>query len=162
MLMAAPVQPAVPSCPVSYVHYRSGDHRLGDLPWLRGQPDGSGLVLALAYWPEAWRRERRRGALIYTGTEMPQGSSTKALWAFLRPTQRNRGSGMVTMRGRRLDAPGHFTQRFYEISYEGQNGAPSYASTIDVPKPGCWRLTATTAKLRGSVVLRALPAPQRG
>ena len=41
-------------------------------------------------------------------------------------------------------------------AYAGQNGAPSYASGIDVPRPGCWRLSARTAGLSASVIVRAV------
>jgi hypothetical protein len=40
--------------------------------------------------------------------------------------------------------------------YSGQRGAPSYASVIDVPEPGCWRLHLSTGSLRASVVFRAI------
>ena len=63
------------------------------------------------------------------------------------------------MKGTRLDAHGAFTQRFGAISYGGQDRAPSFASIIDVPKAGCWRLDLSTAKLRASVVVRAIRAP---
>ena len=63
------------------------------------------------------------------------------------------------MQGTRLDAPGSFTHRFGAISYGGQRRAPSFASIIDVPKAGCWRLDVSTAKLSASVVVRALTAP---
>jgi hypothetical protein len=45
---------------------------------------------------------------------------------------------------------------FAGIGYEGSGGAPSYASIIDVPKPGCWRLTLTTGKVTATVDLRAV------
>ena len=60
------------------------------------------------------------------------------------------------MRGRRLDGRGSFTQRFGPIGYEGQKGAPSYASIVDVPKPGCRRLVLTTGRVRASVVFGAV------
>jgi hypothetical protein len=47
-------------------------------------------------------------------------------------------------------------QTFAEIWYEGQNGAPSYASIIDLPSPGCWRLTLTTGDLKATIDLRAV------
>jgi hypothetical protein len=46
------------------------------------------------------------------------------------------------------------------ISYSGQNGAPSYASIVDVPTAGCWRLRLSTGTLRASVVLQAVRAPE--
>jgi hypothetical protein len=151
-------------CPASQVRhdsYRGGDHRTDRIPWLRGRPAGSGLAVLLAYWPQEWTRSRRRGATTYTGGEMPQGWSTKTLWTFVGRAQKDRGGRELLLKGTRLDAHGTFTQRFAAISFEGQAGAPSYASTVDVPKAGCWRLDVSTAKLRASVVVRAFTAPGR-
>jgi hypothetical protein len=153
---------AAASCPVSQVRYDAyggGDHSMDRTPWLAGRPAGSGLAAMLWYWPSEWTRARRRGAAIYTGGEMPQGWSTKVLWTWLGPAQRGRGGRRLTVRGTRLDAHGSFTQRFGAISYGGQDRAPSFASIIDVPSTGCWRLDASTAELRASVVVRALRAP---
>jgi hypothetical protein len=153
---------AAASCPVSQVRYDpygGGDHSMDRTPWLAGRPAGSGLAAMLWYWPSEWTRAHRRGAAIYTGGEMPQGWSTKVLWTWVDPAQRGHGGRRLTVRGTRLDAHGSFTQRFGAISYGGQNRAPSFASIIGVPSTGCWRLDASTAQLRASVVVRALRAP---
>jgi len=153
---------AAAGCPVSQVRYDAyggGDHSMDRTPWLAGRRAGSGLAALLWYWPREWTHPRRRGAAIYTGGEMPQGWSTKVLWAFVGPAQRGRGGRQLTVQGTRLDAPGSFTHRFGAISYGGQRRAPSFASIIDVPKAGCWRLDVSTTKLGASVVVRALTAP---
>jgi hypothetical protein len=90
---------------------------------------------------------------------MPQGWSTKVLWTFVGRAQRGQGGRELVVKGTRLDAHGAFTQRFGAISYGGQRGAPSFASIIDVPRAGCWRLSVATAQLRASVVVRAITAP---
>jgi hypothetical protein len=158
MLAGPPMPASPPACPVSQVRYGARDHRIAGGAWLRGRPASSGLVVVLAYWPQEWRRRRVRDARIYTGGEMPQGWSTKAMWAFLGSAQRNRGGEELVVRGTRLDARGRFTQRFAAIGDAGQNGAPSFASIVDVPKAGCWRLDVSTATLRSSVVVRAITA----
>jgi hypothetical protein len=153
---------AAARCPVSQVRYDAyggGDHSMDRTPWLRGRPAGSGLAALLWYWPQEWTDSRRRSAAIYAGGEMPQGWSTKVLWAFVGRAQKGRGGRELTVKGTRLDAHGTFTQRFGAISYGGQRGAPSFASIIDVPAAGCWRLDVSTAKLRASVVVRAIRAP---
>ncbi len=53
----------------------------------------------------------------------------------------------LTMRGQRLDAPGSFTD-----TYQGFGDYPSY---VNVPAPGCWRVTVTTGHATGSVVFSA-------
>jgi hypothetical protein len=143
------------AAPVNYTPYDGGAPGLGDLPWVGGAPGRYRLRGLLWYWPESWRGQVSR-AQIYVGGEAPQGWSTKILWAFLGKPARKQAGGELVVRGRRLDGRGSFTQRFGAIGYEGQNGAPSYASIIDVPKPGCWRLQLTTGRVRVSVVFRAV------
>ena len=61
------------------------------------------------------------------------------------------------MEGHNLDGPGTFHETFAAISYEGQKGAPSFASIVELPTPGCWRLTLwTTGDLRGTVDVLAV------
>lgn len=62
----------------------------------------------------------------------------------------------LAVEGRRLDGAGTFRQAFAAISDEGQDGAPSYASIIDVPELGCSRLNLSTGNLRAPVVFRAV------
>lgn len=143
---------------VNYTPYPGGDRRLGMLPWVRGEPNSVGLVGLLWYWPEDWRQRRLRSARIYTGGVAPAGYSTKILWAFLGRSAKGRGGGRLVVRGRRLDQPGSFRQEFAAISYDGQQGAPSYSSIIDVPSAGCWRLQLSTGTLRASVVFQAVRA----
>ena len=154
--------PAAATCPVSQVRYDAyggGDHSMDRTPWLRGRPTTSGLAAVLWYWPQEWTDRHRPHAAIYTGGEMPQGWSTKVLWTFVGRAQRGQGGRELVVKGTRLDAHGTFTQRFGAISYGGQRRAPSFASIIDVPKAGCWRLDVATAQLRASVVVRAITAP---
>jgi hypothetical protein len=70
------------------------------------------------------------------------------MWVFLGRSARGRGGQQLSVKGRRLDGPGRFRASFAAIGYGGQRGAPSYASTIDVPEPGCWRLSLSTGELR--------------
>jgi len=81
----------------------------------------------------------------------------KILWAFLAPKAKQATDDqMLTVKARRLDGPGKTWQRFTSIGYAGQNGAPSYASIIDLPTPGCWRIEATAGSLHGVATFRAL------
>ena len=149
-------------CPVSQVRYDAyggADHSMDRTPWLRGRPATSGLAAVLWYWPQEWTDRHRPHAAIYTGGEMPQGWSTKVLWTFVGRAQRGQGGHELVVKGTRLDAHGSFTQRFGAISYAGQRRPPSFASIIDVPKAGCWRLDVATAQLRAGVVVRAITAP---
>jgi hypothetical protein len=142
---------------VRYTPYPGGDERLDGIPWLEGQPRESGLVALLWYWPEDWQRQRLHEGRIFTGGVAPAGYNVKILWAFVAPSAKGRGGGELVVEGHRLGRDDTFRQEFAAISYEGQEGAPSYASIIDVPKAGCWRLDLSTGDLQASVVLRAVP-----
>jgi hypothetical protein len=162
--MASPQAQAGAACKparVQYTPYPGGDRRLAKSVWVRGEPRTAGLVGLLWYWPENWQQSRLRSARIFTGGVAPAGYSTKILWAFLAPSAKGRGGPRLVVRGRRLDGPGSFRQEFAAISYQGQRGAPSYASIIDVPRPGCWRLQLSTGGLRASVVFRAVRAAEQ-
>ena len=146
-------------CNAAVVHYTpwpGGDSRLDNTPWVRGSSGGWGLVGLLWYWPQEWRAEARTRAVIYTGGQAPQGYSTKVLWAFTSRAAVAKGGGTLVVRGQRLGGRGRTVQRFAAISYDGQNGAPSYASIIKLPSPGCWRLSLSTGVLRASVVFQAI------
>jgi hypothetical protein len=148
-------QPApTPACDpprVHYTPYAGGDRRLDGIPWIEGTD--SGLVGLLWYWPKEWRH---REARIFTGGVAPQGYSAKLMWVFLDPEAKDRGGAELLVEGRRLNGPGRIRERFAAIGYAGQQGAPSYASIVDLPKPGCWRLTLTTGDLRATVDMRAV------
>jgi hypothetical protein len=154
---AAPVEPvATVDCRPARVHhtpYPGGDERMSGIPWIRGEPRSGGLVALLWYWNERWGKART--AYIFTGGTAPEGYSAKVLWAFLSPAAQGRGGAELVVEGRNLTGKGTFRDTFAAISYEGQEGAPSYASIIDLPTPGCWRLTLTAGDLRAHVDLSA-------
>ena len=141
---------------VRYDHYPGGADALAGLPWVAGEPAESGLVALLWYWPRDWQRQRLREARIFTGGVAPAGYNVKVMWVFLSAAARGRGGSTIAVEGRRVDGQRTFRQEFTAIGYEGQNEAPSFASIIDVPATGCWRLTVSTGDLSASVDLRAV------
>jgi hypothetical protein len=154
---------AVTSCTpprVRYTPYPGGDESLSEIPWIRGEPNSAGLVGLLWYWPEEWQRQRLREARIFTGGTAPAGYNTKVMWVFLAEAAKGRGGETLVVEGRRLDGDGAFRQEFAAIGYAGQEGAPSYASIIDVPEQGCWRLQLSTGELRAQVDLLAVEGGQ--
>jgi hypothetical protein len=155
---AATVPPAEPvalaPCRPPRVHrtaYPGGDERMSSIPWIRGT---DGLVGLLWYWPEGWDDVDR--AQVFAGGVSPAGYNAKVLWAFLDRSARDRAGGDLVIEARRLDGPGRRRDTFAAISYAGQEGAPSYASILDLDRPGCWRLTLTTGELRAHVDIRAV------
>jgi hypothetical protein len=141
---------------VQYAPYPGRDPVLARLPWVRGKPAQVGLVGLLWYWPSEWQAGRVRTARIFVGGQAPAGYSTKVLWTFVAPSSVGAGGRTLTVQGARLDGTGRFTQEFAAISFSGQNGEPSYASIIDVPIPGCWRLNLRAGLLRASLTLLAV------
>ena len=76
-----------------------------------------------------WPKEWRdvRRAQVFIGDVGPDGQSAKILWAFLEPDV-----------------------------YDRAEGAPSWASNLDLPTPGCWRLWLSSGELRAFVDIRAV------
>jgi hypothetical protein len=150
---AAKLGPCSPP-PVHRTSYPGHGKGLDRIPWIAGRPRDAGLVGLAWYWPKNWPHVRE--ARIFTGGMAPAGYSTKMLWVFLAPSAKRLADTELRVQGRRMDGPGSFSDTFAGIGYEGSGGAPSYASIIDVPKPGCWRLTLTTGKVKATVDLRAV------
>jgi hypothetical protein len=141
---------------VQYSNYPGDGEGLAGLPWVRGEPPDAGLVALLWYWPENWTKRQFREARIFTSGVALAGYNVKILWAFVAPSAKGRGGNELAVQGDPLDGGRGFKQEFAAIGYAGQRDAPSYASIIDIPRPGCWRLTLKTAALRASVDFRAV------
>jgi hypothetical protein len=148
-------------CPtprVRYTPYPGHGDGLSQIPWVRGEPPNVGLVGLLWYWPEAWTKRHLREVRIYTGGVAPGGYNVNILWAFLAPSAKSRAGRNLVVRGRQLDGSATFRQQsFSAIGYAGQRGAPSYASIINVPHTGCWRMDLRSRGLSGHIQLRAVP-----
>ena len=143
------------SCATARVHYTPapGARQVGlsEIPWVRGEPGESGLVALLWYWPTRWTHEKLSEARIFTGGVAPAGYNVKVLWMFVLPGARGRSGRTLVVRGTQLDGPATFQQSFSRIS-----GPSAYASIIDVPRAGCWRLDVASGRLKGHIDLRAV------
>jgi hypothetical protein len=139
---------------VSYTPYPGGDESMSGIPWIEGSPREHELVGLLWYWPPEWQGVRR--ARVFTGGVAPAGYSAKVLWAFLAPAVRDKAGPELVIEAENLDGRGRWRDTFSAISYEGQEGAPSYASIIDLDRPGCWRLFLTTGDLHATVDVLAV------
>ncbi len=153
------------ACDASAVHFTSYPGRaqgLGQLPWVKGSPSSQGLVGLIWYWSDRWRAERIKRAQIYAGGHAPAGEpNMKILWVFLgAKARRATDAQLLVVKGKRLDGPGRSWQQFSAISYTGQNRAPSFASVIDLPVAGCWRLDLTAGSLHSTTTFNALSANQ--
>lgn len=132
---------------VHYKPYRGVENGLAPIPWIAASPTSAGLVGHLFYYDgfNTWKRRQLPRLHIYTGGQDPKGRITmKILWEL------RRGSAPgLSIRGKRLDGAGSFSQR--------QQGSVQFPSIVQVPQAGCWRLTLTAGKVVGRVTVIAVP-----
>jgi hypothetical protein len=155
---ATSASPTACSTPrVQYGPYPGHGQGLSQIPWVRGEPPDAELVALLWYWPQAWTRRHLREARIFTGGVAPAGYNVKILWTFLAPLARSRAGRNLVVQGHQLNGSATSRQRpFSRIGYGGEGGAPSYASIINIPHPGCWRLDLKSRGLSGYIQFRAV------
>jgi hypothetical protein len=132
--------------PVHYEPQRDAEPSLRDLPWIAPEPVAAGAVGHLFYYPSTpWQRRLLRGLRIWTGGHGPDRgrntANTKILWMSYGPPLSRR----MTINGQRLRRSARFTQHL--------DFGPSI---VDFPRPGCWRLTLETGRVRLHVTLRAV------
>jgi hypothetical protein len=157
---AAPVSSTVLAstrCDATRVHYTphaGSDAGLAPYPWIAASATSAGIVGHLFYYTavKAWMSARAPGLQIYTGGQTPNGrASMKVLWDF----PRVRTALPVQLRGKRLDRAGSFAQVLSPAD-PTPTGPTQYPSIIDVPAPGCWRLTLTTDTTAGRITVLAV------
>jgi hypothetical protein len=132
---------ALLGCPASTVHY--GPTAVGTL-WVHAEGVTGYVFAYTGAMLMDGRVNASDGLVLYThgGTGTP---AMKILWTM------PRGARQLTIRGTRLDASGAFTQRF--------RGGRQVPSIVDVPAPGCWRLSLRSGKVRASFVVTAVDPP---
>jgi len=141
------------ACEATRVHYRpykGVPAGLAPLPWIAASPTSSSLVGHLFYYDglNVWRRKRLPRLRMYTGGQSPDGRlSMKILWEL-----RQGGAPTMLVRGRKLGSSGSFSQQLSPAA----GSTTQFPSIIDVPTPGCWRLTLKAGKTTGRVVLIAI------
>jgi hypothetical protein len=134
---------ALAGCPATTVHY--GPTPVGT-PWVTA---GAVTGHVFAYGGRTLMDARVNGSdglVLYTRGRTPDGA-TKILWVV-----RRRYGATLTLRATRLDGAGTFTQR-----YKHRGG--QFPSIVDIPEPGCWRLSLRTGKVRATFALQAVDAP---
>lgn len=138
-------------CPASRVHYErlaGVEPALASLPWIAPEPRSAGLVGHLFYYSALrWGRSRVRSFRIYSGGSAPGGRlQMKILWSAPDPLE---GRTLV-VRGRRLGRPGRFV-RTLAVG----------PSIVNVPRPGCWRLTLRVGRVTTRLTVLALRGATR-
>jgi hypothetical protein len=127
---------------VRYGPYPGVEQGLEKVPWVSSAPGGSFKAHLFFYGGAPWAKQHLLGARIFT-TRKTHNINPKVLWI-----TRAHGYGpKLAIDGQRLDAAGSFS-----ATYPGRGDYPSY---IEVPTPGCWRVTATSGTISGRVVFSA-------
>jgi hypothetical protein len=137
---------AAGSCPASAVHYErlaGVQPALASLPWIAPEPRSAGLVGHLFYYGALrWSGRRVRDFRIYSGGRAPGGRlRMKILWSAPEPLE---GRPLV-VRGTRVGRPGRFVRRL-----------AVGPSIVNVPTPGCWRLTLSAGRVVTRLTVLAL------
>jgi hypothetical protein len=140
------------------VHYRSYEGEqsgLSQLPWIVASPPKAELMGHLFYYDSGntWKREGLTSLHMYSGGESPDGRvSMKILWELRQASP----PPVLKVRAKRIDGPGSSSQELASTSSD----ASQFPSVIDLPTPGCWRLTLTARATTGHVVVAVVPGRQ--
>jgi hypothetical protein len=157
MILAALL--AAAACAATPVHGeplpQSGS--LSMLRWVQATPRRAGIVGVLFAYDARLQTaaEPPTLALWSGGTAPPPNQfAMKILWI----VRNVHASGTLAVRGRELGGTRTFRaqfQRVFDASPQPAKGA-EYASIVNVPAPGCWRLDVSTGGARGSLVVRVV------
>ncbi len=133
------------ACPMSHVRYGTYprvEAGLAKVPWISSVPGGRFKGHLFFYGAVPWARKHLLGARIFT-TAKPRTINPKVLWI----TRATGYGSTLRIEGERLDATGSFSGTF--------KGFGDYPSYVNVPDPGCWRVTVTSGRISGRVVFSA-------
>jgi hypothetical protein len=156
-LLAAASLAAAP-CAATPVHREPlpASGSLSSLPWVQAEPHRAGIVGMLFGWDDRLQPnpEQPTFALWAHGVAPGRGYSMKVLWII-----RNlHATGDLVLRARRLDGRGSWHARFQRVFDASAQPAKGneYASIVNLPSGGCWRLDVTSGSVRGRYVVRAV------
>jgi len=144
------------SCPATPVHGeplpQSG--MLSGLRWVQATPHRAGIVGMLFGYDPRLEDPAAPTFALWAHGEAPEGWSTKILWIV-----RNVGvTGEIAIHGRELGGAATFRQSFSsvrDISAQPAKGY-EYASIVNLPHGGCWRLTVSTGRAHGTLIVKAV------
>jgi hypothetical protein len=122
--------------PVRYGTAPNADPRFATLPWVAPEPRAAGLIGHLFYYAAApsvtWGKRHVRDLRMYSGGRSPDNRvNMKILWSGPSDLEGTR----MTVRGNRVGS----SEKFVQTLRVGP-------SIVNVPRPGCWRLTLTTGR----------------
>jgi hypothetical protein len=124
---------------------------LGRSRWVAGSPRTSGLIGVL------FGGEVVNGRLaVYAGGVNPgTRGNEKILWIVSR---RKRAGSRLVISGRKDGATAITYRRRFGVAGSPQVPGYNYPSILDLPVPGCWKLTLRTGKVAATVIVLAQAA----
>jgi hypothetical protein len=140
---------------VNYHPYEGEGPGLAQLPWIAASPPSIGLVGHLFYYDSKnpWKRRRLSTLRMYSRGESPDGRlSMKILWDL----RGGESPPVLEVLATRTGGPGLALQQLPATSSD----ASQFPSIIDLPAPGCWRLTLRVGATTGHVVVYVVPGRQ--
>jgi hypothetical protein len=150
ILAAALVSLACAATPVHGAPFpKSGG--LSQLKWVQATPHRAGLVGMLWAFDADISGDPPRLTLWAGGKAPGTGPNQKILWVI-----RNRGEApTIVVRGTQVGGTDRFVQRFHAVGATEPQGT-SYASIVNVPHAGCWRLDVSSGRVKGSLVVQVV------
>jgi hypothetical protein len=125
---------------------------LSQLKWVQATPHRAGLVGMLFAFDEGISGVPPRLTLWAGGKAPGKGPNQKILWVI-----RNQGeTPTIVVRGTQIGGTGgRFRQEFHAVGGTEPEGT-AYASIVNVPHAGCWRLDVASGRIKGSVVVQVV------
>lgn len=127
---------------------------LSELKWVQATPQRAGIVGMLFAYDSAIAGEPSRFALWAGGKAPPPGPNQKILWIVRNP----RASGALVVRGTDLGDADTFRESFghvHDASAQPAQGG-EYASIVNVPHAGCWRLDVSSGRVKGWLIVEVV------
>jgi len=144
--------PAAISCAATPIHFEALPQggSLSGLPWVQGVPHRRGIFGMLF----GYDGELGTSFALFTHGESPRGHSTK----LLRIVRNRYAGGQIVLRGRELGGTATFRQWFGEVWDASAQPAKGheYASIVNLPQAGCWRLDVKSGRARATFVVQAV------
>jgi hypothetical protein len=132
---------------------------LSKLPWVQALAHRAGIVgLIFGYDPKLQTDVARPTFALWTGGVAPAGGpAMKVLWIVRNP----HAAIDLVVRGQKIGGRRSFVVARGVIAQDASS-APAqgfeYPSIVNIPSPGCWRLTVRSGAVVGSLVVAAYRA----
>jgi hypothetical protein len=128
---------------------------LSQLKWVQAAPPRAGIVGMLFAFDAQSSGMPPMFSLWAGGKAPPPGPNQKILWI----VRNTHARGSIVVRGREIGHPVSFQESFNQVFDASTAPAEGreYASIIDVPHAGCWRLDVVSGGAKGSLIVRVVP-----